>query len=65
MIKFLFLSLYNLFFQLGYSQIVVFDTINKTPIPNVSVIFGSNTFTTISDLNGEFNISNDFLKTDN
>lgn len=65
MIKFLFLSLFNLFFQLGYSQIVVFDTINKTPIPNVSVIFGSNTFTTISDLNGEFNISNDFLKIDN
>lgn len=65
MIKFLFLSLFNLLFQLGYSQIVVFDTINKTPIPNVSVIFGSNTFTTISDLNGEFNISNDFLKIDN
>lgn len=64
MIKFLFLSLFNLFFQLGYSQIVVFDSINKISIPNVSVIFGSNTFTTISDLNGEFKISNEFLKID-
>lgn len=64
MIKFLLLSLFNLFFQFGYSQNVIFDTINKTTIPNVSVIFGSNTFTTISDLNGEFNISNQFLKID-
>ena len=55
----------TLFLQLGYSQILICDTINKTPIPNVSVIFGSNTFTTISDLNGEFNISNEFLKIDN
>jgi hypothetical protein len=65
MIKYLLLPVFIIFFQLGYSQIVIFDTINKTPIPNVSVIFGSNTFTTISDLNGEFNISNEFLKIDN
>lgn len=57
--------IFTLIVQIGYSQIVVFDTINRTTIPNVSVIFGSNTFTTISDLNGEFNISNDFLKIDN
>lgn len=55
----------TLIIQFGYSQIVIIDSINKTPIPNVSVIFGSNTFITISDLEGIIHISNELLKNDN
>lgn len=65
MIKYLLLPVFIIFFQLGYSQIVIFDTINKTPIPNVSVIFGSNTFTTISDLDGIILITKELLNNDN
>ena len=65
MIKYLLLLVFIIFFQLGYSQIVIFDTINKTPIPNVSVIFGSNTFTTISDLDGIILITKELLNNDN
>jgi len=63
--KYIFLIILNLIFQIGYSQIVIIDSINKTPIPNVSVILGTKTFTTISDLEGIIRISNELLKNDN
>lgn len=55
----------TLIIQFCYSQIVIIDSINKTPIPNVSVILGNKTFITISDLEGIIHISNELLKNDN
>ena len=63
--KFFTYLFFTLIVQIGYSQIVIFDTINKTPIPNVSVILGSNTFTTISDLEGIILIKKELLNNDN
>ena len=63
--KYIFSILLNLIFHIGYSQTVFFDSINKAPIPNVSVILGNKTFITISDLEGIIRISNELLKNDN
>ncbi len=57
--KFITSLFFTLILQIGYSQIVIFDTINKSPIPNVSVVLGSNTFTTITDLDGRVLITKD------
>ena len=62
--KFFTYLFFTLIVQIGYSQIVIFDTINKSPIPNVSVILGSNTFTTISDLDGIILITKELLNND-
>ncbi len=56
---------FTLILQICYSQIVIFDTINKSPIPNVSVVLGSNKFTTISDLDGSVLITKELLNNDN
>ncbi len=54
--------IFTLIVKIGFSQIVIFDTINKTPIPNVSVILGSNNFTTISDLDGTIQIKKGLIE---